>query len=179
MRPAAYQITASLVVLVVALILYGGWYAALSSKSASVASLEREIVTKTETAGRIAAARAALTEIAGNEATVRSYFVSDAGVVPFIDSLEKKGQAQGAVVNVLSVANAPDTAHPSLAIALSIKGPFDAVMRTLGSIEYAPYALTLSSVNLTLNAKGIWNADLALIVGSAPSAATTTPSTRL
>lgn len=156
-----------------ALIGYGVWYTTVSAKSTEVAQVQSQITTATESVGRIAAARAALTEIAGDEAKIQGYFVSETGVVAFINTLESLGLSQKAAVTVLSVSAGSSYAHPTLLLSLSIKGTFDAVMRTVGAIEYAPYAISVSTLSVGQDAKSSWHADLGLIVGSVPSAAAT------
>ena len=172
MKPTLTQAGIAIVILGCTLALYGFSYAAISAKSAEVAGLENLITTKMETAKRIASARAALVEIAGEEAGIRNYFVSGDSVVAFIDNLEARGRAQRTSVTVLSVSTASDDAHPTLAMTLAIEGTFDAVMRTIGAIEYAPYDLRVTTVALGLTAKNGWHADLSLNVGSTAS---TTP----
>lgn len=146
--------------------------ALVAHKSATVASLERQIETESKSASRIAAARAALSELAGDETVVQSYFVAPAGVVALIDSLQSRGQTLGANVEVKSVAAATDTkVRPALLLSLTITGTFDAVMRTIGSIEYAPYDLAITGLSLAAGAEDAWTASVNLSVGSA---ATTT-----
>lgn len=145
------------------LIGYGVWYAVIKDKSAAVASLESQIVTKTDAMSRVASARAALAEIAGDEARMQGYFVPETGVVAFINNLEALGQTQGSTtISVLSVS----TSGATLTFTLTIKGTFDAVMRTVGAIEYAPYDLSISTLSLIQDGKNIWHADLNLLVGS-------------
>lgn len=160
-------------VLAVAGVGYGVWYAAIASESAVVAGLDAQIRAKTDAAARIAAARSALTEIAGDEAEVQGYFVSETDVVPFIDDLESRGSSLGADVRVLSVSVASVGLHPTLALSLTASGPFDAVMRTLGTIEYAPYAIAVQNVSLSQSAKGQWHADVSLVVGSVATGTST------
>lgn len=164
---------------IVAILCYGFWYTAVGEKSVAVADLESQILTKTETTNRIASARASLAQIAGDEASIQSYFVPETGVVAFIDALQAKGKALGATVDVLSVSatDSSVTATPSLTFSLSIDGTFDAVMRTVGAIEYAPYDLTLSGLSITQVTKGNWHAGMNLRVGSASAtqSATSTP----
>lgn len=173
--PFAHLILASLVC-VALLTGYGFWYAAVEAKSVAVANLEKQIVTKTETESRITSTRASLAEIAGDEAALQSYFVPETGVVAFIGHLETQGQTLGATVNVLSVATDNTSVQPVLRLALTIRGTFDAVMRAVGAIEYAPYDLFISRISLEHDAKNKWHADLNLQVGSVPaSAAPSTP----
>ncbi|MEK7144473.1 MAG: hypothetical protein AAB794_01260 [Patescibacteria group bacterium] len=157
----------AIIVCVMVSIGYGMWYAAVGAKSVEVVNLEDKVVIKTETINRVASSRASLAEIADDEATIRSYFVPETGVVAFIDSLQSRGEAQGATVSVLSVSPAGATAAtPSLVFALSIDGTFEAVMSTIGAIEYAPYDLTISSLSVTQGTENGWHANLNILVGS-------------
>lgn len=149
---------------------YGVWYAAIAAKSASVAALQSDIDTKTETVNRIAATRATLAGIANDEAAVQDYFVPETGVVAFIDALEERGRAQNAGISVLSVSTGGSTASPTLLLSLTIKGTFDAVMRTVGSIEYAPYSLSITALSIVQDDKDSWHADVKVTVGSVPAA---------
>lgn len=166
----------ALLVCVSALIGYGVWYSALSAKSATVAALQSQIDAKTAAVSRMATARAAFAEIAGDEAVVHGYFVPETGVVAFIDRLEERGRSLGATVSVLSVSTSGTPKLPTLTLALSVKGTFDAVMRTVGAIEYAPYDISVSSLAAGQDAKDSWHADLTVLVGSvSASSATSTP----
>jgi hypothetical protein len=172
----------SLIHLVIALVLgfvaaalYAFWYSTVSEQSQYVATLQSHIDEATSNVNRIAAARAALAEIASDEATVQAYFVPETGVVSFISALEELGASHKATVSVLSVSTAGTTAEPLLTLTLSISGTFDAVMRTVGAIEYAPYDLSITRLSVSEGEKGNWQASLALSVGSAPSATSTKP----
>ncbi len=174
MKSPLSHLLAALAVCAVILAGYGAAYAAVAAESASVAALESQIGAATATANRIASARAALAEIAGDEAAVQAYFVPESAIVAFINALEERGRAQGASVSVASVSAQTVKAHPMLALALTVTGTFGAVMRTVGSVEYAPYDLAISTLSVGQDAKSGWRADLTLSVGSALSAATTT-----
>jgi hypothetical protein len=169
MKSHFFHFAIALIVVIVVLVGYGFWYAALSAKSAAVANQESRIVAQTETVSRIASARAVLAEIAGDEASVENYFVSETGVVAFIDGLEAQGEAQGAVVEVGSVSAGTAGVRPTFILSLAIKGAFDAVMRTIGAIEYVPYDLSISGLSLTQDNEGRWHADLKITVGSVGS----------
>jgi len=168
--PLLHLIFASLAC-VAMLVGYGVWYASVKAKSVAVANLENQISIKTETESRITSTRASLAEIAGDEATLQSYFVPETGVVAFIDHLDAQGQTLGATVSVLSVATSDAGAQPELTLTLTVEGTFDAVMRTIGAIEYAPYDLSISRLSLQQSAKNTWHADLNLHVGSVPASA--------
>lgn len=166
MKKSAQHFFLAILILGVAISAYGFVYSTVASKSAVVAELDVQIKTKEETAGRVALARAALSEIAGNEKTMRSYFISESDVVGFISELESIGKSLNASVSVTSVANAPENVHESIALALTLKGSFDSVMRTAGTIEYSAYDIRAKSLSLVLDAKNEWHADMALVVGS-------------
>lgn len=170
-------ITLSIVILVcvATLVGYGVWYRVVVDRSAQVAIVERQVAEKSQDATRTDALRAILAEIEGDEALVQGYFVSEDRVAAFIDGLEARGRALGAGVVVSSVANADTEGHTALALVLVVSGSFEAVMRTVGAIEYAPYDLTITSLILTHEPKGGWRADLKLTVGSAPRVAPATP----
>jgi hypothetical protein len=168
-----------IIICVAALAGYGVWYSAIAAKSATVAALQDGIDTKTETINRIAATRATLADIASDEAVVQNYFVPELGVVTFIDALEARGKELKASISVLSVSTSGTSARPTLTLTLSVEGTFDAVMRTLGSIEYAPYSLSLTTLSVMQDDGGTWRADVKLVVGSVPAvrSATTTQAT--
>ena len=173
MKARLLHLGITLIISIAALIGHGVWYAAVASKSVSVANLESQIVSKTESMSRIASARMALIEVADDENVVRSYFVPETSVVTFIDGLEKEGKSHGATVKVLSVSSERAGSVPTLEFALAISGTFDAVMRTVGSIEYAPYDLSISELSLAHEEKSDWQANLKLIVGSVQTATST------
>ncbi|HCR52746.1 TPA: hypothetical protein DIV48_03870 [Candidatus Kaiserbacteria bacterium] len=162
---------------VVALSGYGYWYTAIANKSIAVADLQNRITAKTETAGRIASARSALAEIAGDEAAVQDYFVPETGVVSFINDLEARASKQKAAMKVLSVSVEGVPTKPTLVLSLAIDGTFDAVMRTVGAIEYAPYDLSVSKLSVRWNEKNTWSATLEITVGSVPATASSTQRT--
>ncbi len=166
----------ALALCVITVIGYGFWYTVIEAKSAAVAEIKNEIAAKNESAGRIASARASLAEIAGSEEIIQGYFVPETGVVSFINNLEARGRKQGAAVSVLSVSTSAAETPLTLSFTLTITGPFDAVMRTIGVIEYAPYDLSISTLAITHEGENGWRADLSMFVGSAPArTATTTP----
>ncbi len=176
MKSPLIHLIGALVLCTVSFVGYGVWYATIADKSAAVADLENQITIKTDTASRIASTRAALAEISGDEATVRSYFIPETGIVAFIDSLQSQGQAHGAAVSVLSVSSGDTPAHPTFIFAITIKGSFNSVMNTVGAIEYLPYALSISSLSLGQDSKNSWHAALNLLVSSVPlGAAANTP----
>ncbi|MEK7554101.1 MAG: hypothetical protein AAB517_01905 [Patescibacteria group bacterium] len=144
----------------------GFWYSVVAEKSSAVAYLQGQINARSEAAGRIASSRAELAKIADDEITVRSYFVSENDIVVFIDGLQARGLSQGTIVKVLSVSAGGTNARPTLTLAVTVTGAFDAVMRTVGSIEYAPYDISISKFSVMKSDKKNWLANLELVVGS-------------
>lgn len=177
MKSPFSQLILAISVCAVSLIGYGVSYIAISDKSAAVTLLQSQIDTKTGAVSRIATTRAALAEIAGDETIVQGYFVPETDVVAFINSLETRGRTQGATVSVLSVSTGGTRTRPTISFLLSIKGTFDAVMRTIGAIEYAPYAISIPTLSMNQDAKNSWHADLTLLVGSVSVAIATTTAT--
>lgn len=170
------QLALALVLLAAALGGYGTEYAAVERASAAAADLSSQIETMNDSAARLASARTAFADLASDESAVGAYFVSEAGIVDFIDGLEARGKAQGVAVAVRSVSANKDAAHPALNLSLSFAGSFDAVMRVAGAIEYAPYDLAVNALSIShdnASTTKAWRADLDLTVGTA--AAATTP----
>lgn len=173
MKSHFFHLVIAFVICGVALIGYGFWYTAVSAKSAAVANIQSQIVAKKETITRAASARVTLTEISGAQATLQNYFVPETGVVSFIDGLELEGKTLRTTVNVLSVSTGSSKTQPTLSFSLTIKGTFDAVLRTVGAIEYAPYDISVSGFSLMQDGKDNWQADLNLSVGSMTVATST------
>ncbi|MDO8231868.1 MAG: hypothetical protein Q7T37_01540 [bacterium] len=145
------------------------WYTSIAEESVEATILQGQINAKSGAISRITTARSVFAEIANDETAVQSYFVPETGIVAFIDTLESRGRSLGATVDVLSVSTGGDPAHPTLELTLSIKGSFDSVMRTVGSIEYAPYAISVSSLLVGRDVKEAWMANLKMRVASVPS----------
>lgn len=174
MRPSLITLGIWVAILALALGGYGLARASVAAQSASVAELERQIEARRESSNHVALARSALAELAGDEAVVQSHFVTPSGVVTFIDDLQARAHALDAVVEVESVAaTAGREARPALLLTFAVTGAFDAVMRTIGSIEYAPYDISITELSLAHDVQDVWAASVHLSVGSA---ATTTPS---
>ncbi len=178
MRSPLFHLSVWILICATTLIGYGFWYATVANKSVTVANLQNQINTKANTSMHVAAARAALVEIAGDESLVQGYFVSEMEVVSFIDNLEALARTQTAVLKVLSVSTGGTAAQSNLVLlfSISVDGSFDAVMRTIGAIEYAPYDISVSELSMEKYGKDAWHADLKLIIGSmSTSEATGTP----
>jgi len=169
MKSSLTHLTLALLICAGSAVGFWFWYTSIVEKSIEATILQGQINAKSGAISRITTARTVFAEIENDEAAVQSYFVPETGVVAFIDTLEGRGRSLGATVNVLSVSTGGDSAHPTLELTLSIKGSFDAVMRTVGSIEYAPYAISISSLLVGKDVKESWMANLKMRVASVPS----------
>lgn len=145
-RLAFIQLFLASLLLASILAVYGFWYAEVGKASAEAAKLSDDILTKSQDSARVTAAKAALVSLAGDEASVTQYLIPPGDVVPFLESLEQTGKALGATVEVVSVASEATKERGHLALSLKISGPFDAVLRTLGAIEYGPYDSSLTGL---------------------------------
>lgn len=176
MKSRLSQLILACLVCTAALVGYGILYRAVAAKSVAVTVLQDSIDAKTKVVSRMAITRSALAETSGDEAVVQNYFLSKTAIVAFIDSLEARARAIGVTtISVLSVSTGGTSAQPTFTFTLSIKGTFDAVMRTIGAIEYSPYAASISTLSVGQNAKNDWQASFTFLVGS--SATTTSPNT--
>lgn len=137
-------------------------------------SLISDIATKRLESMRVAAAKEALPALAADELAITQYFVKADDIVPFLEKLQKTGATQKTVVEVLSVSGDPAKSNTRISISLKITGSFDAVMRTLGTIEYSPYDIALTNVTLesdrTPSQTGgvVWTAAAIFTVGTQP-----------
>lgn len=155
------------------------WYRHVSGLSAQAAELTAQLQSVGDAGGRASSVRRDLDEVTRQEADIYRRFVGSDTIVTYLEAVEATGRGLGAGVEVVSVGNAPTRAgHPAeLQMALSVSGSFDAVMRTLGAIEYQAYDTTLANVTLDTPepTKG-WTAAATFLVGT-PPVATSTPKT--
>ncbi|HEX8591618.1 MAG TPA: hypothetical protein VF696_02640 [Candidatus Paceibacterota bacterium] len=154
------------------------WYGTVTGEVEKAAALSQELGAHGEADSRAALARKELLELGQKEADVYGHLVATDDIVPFLESLEATGERLGTKVEVASVANSPGTPLNTLTLSLRITGDFNAVMRTLGAIEYQTYDTVLT--NLTLDtppgSSAQWSAAATFAVGVMPAAtATTTP----
>jgi hypothetical protein len=160
----------SIALLAAALTGYWLLYSAVVDKSVAVVERTQEVEAKVASVKRARSIEAVLADVARQEALVKSYVVPETGVVAFIDDLESRGRSLGTVVEIDTVARAPK-GRPALTLSLGVTGTFDAVMRTVGAIEHAPYDLTVTNFSIFqgLEEQDPWVATLNLFVGSATS----------
>ncbi len=168
MKSSFSALIIAMVILALAFAGYGALRAKVTGESVAVAGLTRDIEAKTAAAERLARVRETLASLAEEEVAIGNYFVPQTGVVAFIEELQSRGQSLGTTVGIASVGATPVSAkgRPRLLVSLTITGPFDAVVRTLGSIEYAPYNIKTTNLVLTRGEDKTWVAAVSLSVGS-------------
>jgi hypothetical protein len=157
--------------LVISLIGYGAMYASVERVSAEAAVLKESVETKGQDAARIGMARTALVSLVEDEATIDSYFVAKEDIVTFLEELEASGRAVGADVEVASVGVETVGDREQVAVSLRVEGSFDAVMRTLGTIEYGSYdgvvtSMTLDTPARTSSGSKLWTGIVSLTIGA-------------
>lgn len=136
---------------------------------ADAEALSKELRIKSEDAAKVAAAKEALTVLAADEASMQSYLVRQEDIVPFLSTLERKGSALGAALQVVSVSKETSGTRGRILLAVKISGSFDAVQRTLGAIEYGPYDSSVQQVTFdTTTGEGgrTWNAVATFALGT-------------
>lgn len=150
------------------------WYFRVEAASERAALLSADIADKGVQLERIRSASLALSKLTEDERAVTSYFVNEGDVVSFLEYLEGAGDAFGAVVEVVSVASEPGTPRGRLLVSVRIEGSFQAVARTLGTIEYGPYDMRMG--NATVDTAGdLWMAATVLTVGTKAGISPATP----
>ncbi|MBU6323483.1 MAG: hypothetical protein KGI41_02060 [Patescibacteria group bacterium] len=188
-RTELIRIGLASIALIAAVVAYGMWYGTVMNASAEAGSLVSTITVDGARAARVAAAKTALASLASDESAVSRYFVSNATLVPFLESLQSYGTQLGAKMTINSVSSDTQAARPQLVVVGTAVGPFDAVMRVIGAIEYAPYYVTVDQLSLSSGSaasapnsanapasNGTWTATFTLTVGSqTPVSASTTP----
>ncbi len=168
-RASLIQLVVALIVFVVALSVYGFWYSLVGKASVEAAALSKEIYTKSQDSARVAAAKVALESLAEDEAAMRAYLVREQDIVPFLSTLEDTGVSLGSNVEVVSVSADSKGERNQIQLSLKITGSFDAVLRTLGAIEYGPYDSAIQSVTFdTVPAEGTatWTAAATFMLGT-------------
>jgi len=169
MRPYLHIILAGLALFIV-LSAYGVWWSEVSSRSAEAAQIRQEIQALGDTGGLNSSIRRALEELSMQEAELYRHFVGDDTIVQYLEEIETTAESLGASVEVVAVGDAKDASRVS--VSLRIIGSFDAVMRTLGAIEYQQYDTTLATLTLdTPPSEGTnWTAAATFLVGKLPQA---------
>jgi len=170
-RTALIQLSLALLLLASVLGAYGFWYASVGKASVEAAALSEAMQTKSQDSARVAAAKVALESLSEDEAAMRAYLVREQDIVPFLGTLEQTGTSLGAVVEVVSVSTARKDERSQIQLSLKITGSFDAVLRTLGAIEYGPYdsaiqSVTFDTVPAEVGSPSSWTAAATFTLGT-------------
>lgn len=185
-RAPLFHFIGALILLIVMVVLNVLWYNTVTNESSQVTQLAGEIKAKTDDSTRAAEAKSELMTLTNDQASVQQYFVSTNDVVPFLQQLQSTGSYLGSGVQIVSVSATPGTPYGELSLALTINGSFNAVMRTLGSIEYGPYDTAINTLSFdvppgtTSSSSPEWTANATFSVGTeagTPVDATATSST--
>ena len=136
---------------------------------ARIVRAEAEAQQRTVELKNIRDAQSALAALTESEARVKGYFVPTTEVVSFLERVGTAGDAFGADVSVVGVTeDTTETGRGMLTLSIQTHGTFASVMRTLGTLEFAPYDITLK--NLSLDAtdaeNGAWTAAATFDVGT-------------
>ncbi len=127
-----------------------------------VATLAGEIATKTSEYAHATETRSVLEEVVLQETEIDTHFVPTHSIVAFLESVEGLGTVFGTKVTVVSVSD-PST-NGEIALALSVEGRFDAVMRTLGLLEHSQVASATKTLTLDTAGDGAWTAAITGVV---------------
>jgi hypothetical protein len=148
---------------------YGVAYAIVEKASAEAAALHVQLDAKSENANQLSVARNALQALGENEELTTKYFVSPDNIVLFLEELESAARALGADMEVASVSTEIGP-RERIQVALKITGSFDAVMRTVGTIEYGQRDSQVRSLTIdtatTPTGKREWTATATLLFGT-------------
>jgi len=120
----------------------------ISNGTKNIETLATTVSEKRQEALRVALAQSALPRLTESESTLNAHLVRSEDIVSFLGSIETQGRGQGTVVEVVSVSPEQTTERPRIALSLKITGTFEAVERTLGTIEYGTYDALVSNVTL-------------------------------
>lgn len=158
------QLLVALGVLAVVSGLYAAWYYEVQREARKSGELQTQIQTTIESAVTAAETSDTLASLAADEAAIEGYRINLADIVTFLERIEGTGRALTSAVEVVSVADKPGNDGRML-ITVRIIGSFDAVLRTLGAIEYGPYDSKITNLTFdTPSNGGAWTAVAALSV---------------
>lgn len=139
MRNSVVSYGIALALLGSALVAYAFWYAQVAHVVSSVRVQAPVLLAKEQEVREVARAKDALVALTQEEAAVSAYLVEERDIVTFLSALERSGDALGSVVEVVSVTTEMAGEQERMLLSLKVTGSFDAVLRTLGTIEYGPY----------------------------------------
>jgi len=150
---AAIHCIVSLVVFLLAAGAYAFFQYHVMQEARRSADLAHKIDATVKSAVRAAETSDTLEALAADEAAIQSYYVTPDQIVPFLERIEETGRSIGSAVEVTSVSDKPGS-DGRITLSLRIIGSFDAVLRTLGAIEYGPYDSRIASLTFDTPATG-------------------------
>lgn len=153
-------------ILFIALVgVYVAWHGIVVGARTSVYETASAIEAKTREAKQIADIQERIASFFNDESALETHFVSSDTVVSYLQELEELGSTLGTTLEVVSVTNDPGQGR--LSISLQIEGSFDAVMRTVGVIEYGQYDAMITTLNIEkMVDSALWSATGTLSVGT-------------
>lgn len=173
-RSAFIQLGVATVALLLAVGAFWQWEGRIYEFENSVGLLENTIQDKRTAITQLNVARTALSSSTEEETILNTYIVSEADIVPFLSAIDATGRAVGAKIVIASVGQQRGVGTRStLAVAITITGTFNSVMRAVGAIETMPYYLTTDTFTVSNSArtsvgakKSLWTASLKISVAS-------------
>jgi hypothetical protein len=132
---AAIGLLLSLLLLAGVIFAYVRWQGEVSRMSARLEGLAAEVAARAGGETGVARTDAALAE---DEAALREFFLEEADIVSFTETLKERGRSLGSSVEVVSASVERGTPRGRILVSVRIRGTYDAVLRTLGAIEYGP-----------------------------------------
>lgn len=159
----------SLTFFVGAVAAYVVWYGIVGAASIRVIELKSHIEAKDEETVQLSTARRTLALLEAQGLVLADYFVSEEDVVTFLERIEGTGQSVGTRIDVISVSQ--DTADKTrIMVSVQVDGTFDAVVRTLGALEYSAHDIQTTSLSVRKIDNGelgtTWNAAVTFSVGA-------------
>jgi hypothetical protein len=158
------QLLVALGVLAIVCGIYALWYYEVEREAKQSAELQAQIQATIESAVTAAETSDTLASLAADEAAIEGYRIKLADIVAFLERIEATGRSLSTSVEVVSVADKPGS-DGRMALTVRVIGSFDAVLRTLGAIEYGPYDSKVTTLTFdTPETGGAWTAIAALSV---------------
>jgi hypothetical protein len=147
---------------VVSILAYAWWQNTVAQTLTEATEVTAKAKAIEQELSEITHAKQEVASLEENEEFVRARFLPLEDIVLFLEELEETGQKYGATVSVVSVGDGKTGNRVS--VALSAQGSFNAVMKTIGAIEYGSYASAVKSLALDGGGEGNWNASFILEV---------------
>ena len=155
MRRSLITLGLSVVMLVSAGTAYSLAYYWLTKSTAELTVLEQKVNAETVQVERIKRAQEGVSGgLTSDEELVQHYFLNKQELVPFLEHLQNTGKILGSTLQVNTITETKVDSRTRIQLAFTVTGSFDAVMRTLGALEFAPYDGVLTGLNLSTSNAG-------------------------